>query len=164
MLKQDTSWRSDSTSPTNQDRRFSRISEKISESLRDILELIKQRRRRFPFNYPKYDNDEERREYYDEEIRRRTPQYPYRISHQRILDDYQPDDFTFHDEQDTQSNQDQQQQTTEEELSDYQNVVPVKALGKELEQEIDLPKPAEFAYSPFDPRYYDNISITGNYH
>lgn len=163
ILKQDTPWRSNPlTTTTNENRKLSRLSEKISESLRDILQLIQEKRRRIPsyIKYSTYDSEEDRRDYYDEEFRRRNAQYPYHISHQRILDDYPPDDFSFNGEHETQPNQDHEQQTTEEELSDYRNVAPAESSGKGPIDDIVEVKSEEFAYSPFDPRYHEDASST----
>lgn len=166
ILKQDSSWPEDQLSATNRGRKLSRLSEKISESLRDIIELIKQRKRRFPFKYPKYDSDEERKppDYYEEEFRSRTAQYQYRAPHQRILDDYPPDeDFRFRGEPEVEQNQVVQQLKNEEEFGSYQSASPVESSGKSSLEEVAADNSAEFAYSPFDPRYYENVSSTGRH-
>lgn len=160
LVNQDAPWRNDPLTTTNQNRKLSRLSEKISESLRDILQLIKEKRRRIPshINYPRYDSEENRADYYDEEFRKKITQYPYLISHQRILDDYPPDDFTFNGEHETQPNEDHPQPKTEEDLSDYRNVVAVESSGRGPIEDIIEDKSAEFAYSPFDPRYHEDVS------
>lgn len=166
ILKQDSSWPEDQLSATNRDRKLSRLSEKISESLRDIIELIKQRKRRFPFKYPKYDSEEERKlpDYYEEEFRSRTPQYQYRAPHQRILDDYPPDeDFRFRGEPEVEQSQVVQQLKNKEEFGSYQSVAPVESSGKSSLEEVVADNSAEFAYSPFDPRYYESVSSTGRH-
>lgn len=123
------------------------------------MELIKEKRRRIPsyIKYPKYNSEDEGRDYYDNEFRRRTAQNPYRISHPQILDDYPPSDFTFHGEHEPELNQEH-----EEEFNDYNtNVASVQSSGKKSLEEIPIEKSAEFAYSPFDPRYHENASTTG---
>lgn len=178
VLNPDSTWPDAQLDPTNRDGKLSRLSERISESLRDIIELIKQRKRRFPFKYPKYDSEEERKlpDYYDEEFRSSVAKYQYRPPHQRILDDYPPadEDFSFHErdrEVEAPYGRHEAKDVSSEEAgsplvlngNSAAQEVPVEASGKGALEEAPADNPEDFAYSPFDPRYYENTSSTGTY-
>lgn len=164
LLKQNALWYNDQLSTaTNQNKKLSRLSEKISQNLKDIIELIKQRRRRYQYKYPKYDSEDERRVYYDEEFRR-NPQYPYRIGHQGILDEHFPVDLlNWQGQHETLPTDRLQEQSTEDEMGDYRNLPPLDTSEKKEIEENTQEVSSEFAYSPFDPRYRQNSSITGMY-
>lgn len=166
ILKPDTPWPDDQPATTNRNRKLSDLSEKLSESIRDIIKIIKQRKRRYPFRYPKYDSGEQRKllDYFDEDIR--DGKYKFHSPHQRILYDYPPDgDFRFHGEAGVEPHQEPHElvKPADEEFDSYQSVSPVESSGKGFVEYATVDNSAEFAYSPFDPRYYENLPSIGNY-